>query len=111
VIDLLAPTFGSEKNLPKSAQLVAYSMTPSYVAGLLSFLPVLGSVLGLAGWAYSIYLMYLGVGLLKKTPEDKKVVYLVAAWVVMIVVTMIISGVFGTILYSATGYGPMRPLG
>jgi hypothetical protein len=111
VIDLLAPTFGSEKNLSKSAQLVAYSLTPSYVAGLLSFVPALGGILGIAGWVYSIYIMYLGVGLLKKTPEDKKVVYLLVAWVVMIVITMVISGVLGTIMYSTTGYGPMRPLG
>ncbi|MEI6106249.1 MAG: Yip1 family protein [Opitutae bacterium] len=111
VIDLLAPTFGSEKNLPKSAQLVAYSMTPSYIAGLLSFLPGLGSILGLAGMVYSIYIMFLGVGLLKKTPEDKKVVYLLVAWVVMFVITMVISMALGAVLYGSTGYGSMRPLG
>lgn len=111
VIDLLAPTFGSEKNLPKSAQLVAYSMTPSYIAGLLSFIPGLGAILGLAGMAFSIYIMFLGVGLLKKTPEDKKVVYLLVAWVVMFVVTMVISGALGAIMYGSTGYGSMRPLG
>ena len=45
VIDLLAPTFGSEKNLPKSAQLVAYAMTPGYIASLLSFVPALSLLL------------------------------------------------------------------
>src|SRR4051812_19285688 len=31
IIDMLAPSFGSEKNIGKSAQLVAYSATPGYV--------------------------------------------------------------------------------
>jgi hypothetical protein len=105
VIDLLAPTFGSEKNLPKSAQLVAYAMTPGYIASLLAFVPAVSLLLSIAGWVYSIYLMYLGVGLLKKTPEDKKVVYLIVAWIVMIVVSMVISGVLGALMY-----GTMRPM-
>lgn len=72
VIDTLAPTFASEKNLNKSTQLVAYSNTPNWIAGLLSFIPVVGWFLIIGGWMYSIYLFYLGLGRLKKTPEDKK---------------------------------------
>ena len=84
IVDLLAPSFGSEKNLNKSAQLVAYSGTPSYVAGLLGFIPVLGGLLKFAAWIFSVYIMYLGVGPLMKTPEDKKVIYLLVAFLVMI---------------------------
>lgn len=105
VIDLLAPSFGSEKNLNKSAQLVAYSTTPSYVAGLLSFIPVIGGLLKFAAWVYSIYIMYLGIGPLKKTLEDKKVVYLLVAFVVMIGITLVIGAILGVILFSALGVG------
>ena len=52
IVDMLAPSFGSEKNMGKSAQLVAYSGTPSYVGGLLSFIPVIGWIVSLAAWAY-----------------------------------------------------------
>ncbi|HUZ59771.1 MAG TPA: YIP1 family protein [Hanamia sp.] len=62
VIDILAPSFGSEKNLNKSAQLVAYSNTPTWIAGLLSFIPAIGFLLVIAGWIYSIYLFYIGLG-------------------------------------------------
>lgn len=31
IVDMLAPSFKSEKNMSKSAQLVAYSGTPSYI--------------------------------------------------------------------------------
>jgi Yip1 domain len=111
VIDMLAPSFGSEKDLGKSAQLVAYSGTPSYVASLLSFIPVLGMLIALAGWVYGIYLMYLGIGPLKKTPEDKKVVYMIVAFVIMIAVYFIISAILGAILFASLGFGGLRGLG
>ncbi len=41
VIDALAPTFKSEKNLGKSAQLVAYASTAGAVGGVFYILPML----------------------------------------------------------------------
>ena len=99
VFDLLAPHFESEKNLAKSAQLVAYAWTPCFIATFLGFLPSMGGLIGAAGWMYSIYLMFQGVGLLKKTPEDKKAVYLVVAWVAMLVVTLVVSDLLGRVAY------------
>jgi Yip1 domain len=104
IVDMLAPSFGSEKNMGKSAQLVAYSGTPSYIGALLSFIPVLGGIIALAAWAYGIYLMYLGIGPLKKTPEDKKVVYMIVAFLIMIVLYFILVAILGAILYSAMGF-------
>jgi hypothetical protein len=103
IIDMLAPSFASEKNMGKSAQLVAYSGTPSYVGALLSFIPVIGWLVALAAWAYGIYLMYLGIGPLKKTPEDKKVVYMIVAFLIMIVLYFILVAILGAILFAALG--------
>lgn len=97
VVDALAPSFGSEKNINKSAQLVAYGFTPAFVGALLTIFPaiaMIGSLFGL----YGIYLMYLGLGPLKKTPEDKKVIYLVISIVVLIVVYMVIGLILGSVL-------------
>lgn len=105
VIDLLAPSFGSEKNINKSAQLVAYSNTPAWVAGLLSFIPVIGFLLVIAGWIYSIYLFYIGLGPLKKTPDDKKVVYMIVAFIIMIALVFIISAILMSIFGGMIGYG------
>ena len=107
VIDMLAPSFGSEKNLGKSAQLVAYSNTPVWVAGFLSFIPGIGVLLAIAGWVYSIYLFYNGLGILKRTPEDKKVVYMVVAFIVMIAITFIISAILMGIVVGIIGIGAM----
>jgi Yip1 domain len=103
IVDLLAPSFTSEKNMGKSAQLVAYSATPSYVGALLSFIPVVGGIIALAAWAYGVYLMYLGIGPLKKTQEDKKVVYMIVAFLIMIALYFILVAILGVILFAAMG--------
>jgi len=103
IVDMLAPSFGSEKNMGKSAQLVAYSGTPSYIGGLLSFIPVIGWIVSIAAWVYGVYLMYLGIGPLKKTPEDKKVVYMIVAFLIMIVLYFILVAILGAILFAAMG--------
>lgn len=103
IVDMMAPSFGSEKNMEKSAQLVAYSGTPSYIGGLLSFIPVIGGIVALAAWAYGIYLMYLGIGPLKKTPEDKKVVYMIVSFLIMIVLYFILIAILGAIVFAAAG--------
>ena len=36
VVDALAPCFGSEKNMNKSAQLVAYGYTPAFLGAMLT---------------------------------------------------------------------------
>ncbi len=69
VVDILAPNFGSEKDFGRSLQLVAYSWTPAWVAGILSIIPAL-AWLGMIAGFYGIYLMYLGLPPIKKTPQD-----------------------------------------
>jgi Yip1 domain len=105
VADMLAPSFGSEKNMGRSVQLVAYSTTPSWIAGVLVLIPFLGILGMIAGGIYGIYLMYLGLGPIKKTPDDKKVVYLVviilvaivAGWIFNMLLAMILNPIFGAV--------------
>ena len=103
IVDMLAPSFGSEKDLNKSAQLIAYSGTPSYIGGLLSFIPIIGWLVSLVAWAYGIYLMYLGIGTMKKTPEDKKIIYMIVAFVIMMAIYFIIAAILGVILLGILG--------
>jgi hypothetical protein len=101
VIDALAPSFSSEKNLGKSAQLVAYASTPSWVAAIFMILPSL-SILGLLG-LYGIYLFYLGLPVLKKTPEDKRVAYMIISALVIFLVTWAAQWIVGLILNPILG--------
>lgn len=101
VVDALAPSFASEKNIGRSAQLVAYASTAAWVAGIFQIIPSLG-ILGLLG-LYGIYLFYLGIPVMKKTPEDKRVVYMVVCAIVVIVVTLVLNTIVSRVAYSITG--------
>ena len=103
IIDALAGSFNSEKAINKSAQLVAYSSTPSYIASLLSFVPGIGTLISIAGMIYGIYLMYLGIGPLKKTSEEQKVAYMVVAYLVIIAIYFVIAAAIGMLLFSLFG--------
>lgn len=107
VLDALAPSFGSQKDMGRSMQLVVYGSTPSLVAGLFAFLPLLSGIVALAGAVYSIYLWYLGLGPIKNTPEDKKVVYLLVTYAVLLVVYFILSAILALILLPIFGLGTM----
>ncbi len=104
VVDALAPTFKSEKNINKSAQLMAYSATASLVGSVFLILPSL-AILALLCGLYGIYLMYLGIGPLKKTPEDQKIVYMIVAFVVYVVIVMILLFILHKILGSVFNVG------
>lgn len=94
VADALAPSFSSEKNLNRSAQLVGYSYTASAVASILGIIPVLGWLAAIAGFAYMIYLLYLGTSPIKNTPEDKRIGYTIVIILVQIVLYFILSAIF-----------------
>jgi hypothetical protein len=97
VIDALAPSFGSEKNMGRSIQLVAYCFTPVWVGGLLAILPAL-ALIGVLLGLYGLYLLYIGLPKLKKTPEDKHLGYFVVSLLVMIVVSFLIEYILKLLL-------------
>ena len=106
IIEKLAPTFQSQGTINDALKLVAYSYTALWVAGICSLLPVIGILGVLAGIIYSIYLFYLGVPVIMKTPQDKVVVYMIAAAIVIIVIYFVISmiaGVITTALFLGAG--------
>ena len=108
IVDALAPSFGSEKNMGRSLQLVAYGSTPTLVAGLFQILPFLATIILFAAGIYALYLWYLGLTPVKKTPEDKRVTYIIVCIVVLIVVWMVIGWILGMILYPAFGLSYLR---
>ncbi len=100
VIDMLAPNFGSVKDLRKSMQLVVYAFTPVMLAGAFSAIPALG-ILGIVG-LYGLYLLYIGIKPMMKTPDDKVTVYFVVSLLVIIAVYVIISAILTVILIGKT---------
>ena len=104
VVNALAPSFGSEKNMGRAMQLVAYSMTPAWVGGLLGIIPIIGW-LGMLFGIYGLYLIYLGLPHTMKTPADKVVTYMVITILALIVVYVIIGMIYAAIFMSIFGLG------
>lgn len=98
VIDALAPSFGSSKNMTMSMKVVAYSYTASWVGGIFRLFPALG-VLGMLFGIYSLYLLYIGLGNLKDVPQEKMVGYYVVSLIVGIVIFMIIGMITSSIAF------------
>lgn len=96
VIVKLAPNFQSEPDTAQAVKLLAYSWTPGWVAGVLLLYPGLAPIAGIAS-LYGIYLIYLGVGPLMKTPPDKAIIYLVVSAVVVVVIYAIVGIIAGAL--------------
>jgi hypothetical protein len=108
IVDALAPVFRSRKNPGRSAQLVAYSYTPAWLAGIFYSYPASSklAVLGLFG----VYLFYLGVPQLTAVPEDRRSAYTIVSAIVVIVVRFIAGLLISNIIYGLTG-NPFLPYG
>lgn len=100
IVDALAPTFNGTKNQVQALKVVAYSYTASWVAGILYLIPAL-SLLGILAGLYSLYLLYLGLPVLMKSPPEKAVGYTIVVIIVGIIVTWIIFAVVAALGFTA----------
>jgi hypothetical protein len=108
IIDALAPTFEGQKNQVQALKVAAYSSTASWLAGIFALIPGLRllSILGL----YSLYLLYLGLPVLMKSPREKAMGYTVVAIICAIVIFWVIGAIGGMFLSLPTmgGIGTLK---
>jgi hypothetical protein len=103
VVDALAPSFNSEKHFGRSVQLVAYGTTPGLVAGIFNILPSIALIFTIVGGLYGLYVVYLGMGPIKKTPEEKRALYLVICILALILVYFLLGLLMAAILQPIFG--------
>jgi len=97
IVQKLAPTFQSEGDFTQALKLVAYSQAPFWVAGVLNLIPFLGILTVLVA-LYGLYLAYLGLPVVMKTPPDKVIPYLVVVIVVSVVLWFVVAAISGVII-------------
>lgn len=95
IIDILATSFGSQKNFTKAMLLVTYSFTPMMLAGIFQVIPFFGwlAIVGL----YGLYILYLGLKPMMQTPDDKVTVYFIVSLLVIIVVYFVLMAIMGAV--------------
>jgi hypothetical protein len=96
IIDALAPMFGGAKNFNSAFKVAAYAPTASWVAGVFTLIPIL-SVLTILG-LYSVYLFYIGLPMLMRTPPEKALGYVLAVIVAAVIVWLLIFSIPVTLL-------------
>jgi Yip1 domain len=104
IVDILAPTFGGQRDSLRALKVTVYSYTPAWVAGIFHLIPMLGILAIIAG-LYGLYLLYLGLPVLMRCPKDKSVGYTVVT-----VLCAIVAGVIIGVL-SACAIGALSFLG
>lgn len=99
-IHKLALAFNTQVSLTNAIKLVAYSYTPSWLAGVFNVLPSL-SIISLLAGIYSLYILYIGFVPITNVSEEKKTSYFIVSLILVIAVSVIVSLVIGAILLTA----------
>lgn len=104
LINALAPTFTSQQNQQQALKLAAYAYTPAWIAAVLQILPG-STILALLGGLYGLYLIYIGLPVLMKTPAEKALPYTA----VIVICAFVLSLIFGAVMGSISTMGLSLP--
>ncbi len=97
LIDGLAPNFSARKNQHNAMKLAVYSMTPIWLAGVFELVPGLG-LLRLLALLYAIFVFWLGLPILMKSPPDRTGPYALACVVCAIILSIVVSAIVGPVV-------------
>ncbi len=104
IIDALAPSFGSSKDMTASLKVAVFSMTAYWVAGAFYLIPAI-EVLALVASLYSLFLLFMGLKIIKNPPADKAVAYFVVVIVANLILSFLIGFLAGRIAFGeAAGF-------
>ena len=96
VISLLAPGFGGQRNDVQGLKVAAYASTAAWVGGIFMLIPALG-LISLIFSLYSLVLLYIGLPILMKVPQDRAMGYTAVVIIVCIVVFLIAAAILTAI--------------
>lgn len=97
VVNALATTFGAQKNLLQALKTVAYAFTASFVAGIGQIVPWLAPLIALAGLAYSIYVLKIGLPQTMGCPPERSAAYTAVCIIAAILLSIVIAAVVRTV--------------
>ena len=104
IIDALAPSFGSQKDMNRSLKVAVFSATAGWVGGIFNLIPALG-IIGMLCALYGLYLLYTGLKSLKEPPQDKLMGYFIVTLIVSIIIFFVIGFIVATAAFgSARGF-------
>jgi Yip1 domain len=98
IINSLAPTFSGQRDQRQALKVAAYSLTPAWLSTVFGLLPAFSTLLQLIAGMYGIYVLYLGLPVLMRSPREKALGYTAT----VVICTILMGIVFG-VLSAASG--------
>lgn len=103
----MAKTFGANPSFSHTIELAAYTATPLFMTGFAMFYPepIFLMAVGLAGVAYSVYLLYSGIPIIMHIPEERGFIY--SSSVVTVGLVLLVCIMVGSVIVWSVGFGPV----
>lgn len=105
-IHWMSDTYGAESSLTRGIVIAGLTATPLFIAGLVGFYPLLwlDLLVGVAAVSWSVYLMYLGIPIIMKIPEERG--FLFSSAVLAIAMVILICLMVGSVILWDFGAAP-----
>ena len=100
LVNAVSPSFNGKSDIVQSTKLMTYASTPTWVAGLVGWIPIMGVLISFAAIAYAVYLIYLGLQPVLGVPKEKVAGFTVVIVLLYVVLSVIISGILIGIAFS-----------
>lgn len=105
LIDMLVPTFSGQRDRRQAVKTAAYAFTPGAIGAVFVLLGGLGRPLHLAAAIWGIYLLYLGLPVLMRSPREKAAGY-TAAVIVCAILLFAVCGIIFAVVNPMRSYNP-----
>jgi hypothetical protein len=102
----MSQTYGAESSLNKGIMVASITATPLFLTGLVGFYPILwlDMLLGVAAVSWAVYLLYLGVPIVMKIPQERG--FLFASAIIAIALVMLVCLMVASVLAWEWGAAP-----
>lgn len=92
MIHWMSKTYGTDSSTAKGIAIAGFAATPLFIAGAVGFLPVfwLALLIGVSAVSYAVYLLYLGIPIVMKIPEERGFLFSSAVIAICLVILIVI---------------------
>ncbi len=95
IFDFFAGVFNGSRNYDAAFAALSLAMVPAVLGGMLSPLPWLGWLIGLAAAIYGLVLAWQFIGIFMTVPEDKRALHFIVSLLVAFVLNIVVGGIIG----------------
>jgi hypothetical protein len=105
-IHWMSDTYGADSTVTKGIVIAGMASTPMFLAGVVGFYPLLwlDLLIGVAAVSWSVYLLYLGIPIIMKIPEERG--FLFSSAVLGVALVILICLMVGSVILWDFGAAP-----